>query len=345
MAGAGETLGSLALAAAGSEAELFYAVGTDGGYRFELQHLSPGGAAVGASVQVAVTRAAFSTPLVSVASDGSSVICCWEDYGPPAFTGSPSCVSGQATSSLIRCTSVPVGGSSVDSLADGGFTDCGLHPVVVIGGGVPEVVYLVPAMDEIGLARPFTIGWPWAIYAGFAANAVAAVSIDAGFELLLNDTLGIGYMYVYSCDFDGLCSDYIRQGVSDSDAGSFAAAASDSILGLAIERTDVTASVTDTDAGTTTDAVTLNATGEQPTGPVGAATCASGFGYAYAIDGGAVMFLETGFDGTLFDGGGSTAVANLATNARALALIASDGGLLLATGTPSQIDVSFVTCH
>jgi hypothetical protein len=345
MAGSGETLGSLALAAAGSEAELFYAVATDGGYRFELQHLSPGGAAVGAPVQVAVTAAALSAPpLVSVASDGSSVACCWEDYGLPAQSTSPACVLALKGGGLVRCTSVAVGGATVDALVDGGYTDCGKGPVVAFSGSAAVLAYQVPAANQIALARPYSLDWPFGIYTGFSSTAYAELQVDGGVELLPMDPSGIADSYVYPCNLTGLCSDYALQDIAGtSDAGSFAVASSDSLLGLVIERSDVTALVTDTDAGTAIDAVTVSAAGEQPIGPVGAATCVSGFGYAYAINGGAVMFLETGFDGTPFDGG-STAVATLAANAQSLALVATDGGLLLATGTPSEISVSFVTC-
>jgi hypothetical protein len=55
------------------------------------------------------------------------------------------------------------------------------------------------------------------------------------------------------------------------------------------------------------------------------------------------MVRAPGPGGVLLDGG-AMPVGNLGANATSIALATSDGGLLLAVGTTSQIGVYFVPC-
>jgi hypothetical protein len=345
-AAAGETLGIPAIASAGGEAELFYGVSSDAGTRYELQHLSARGAAHGATVHVEATAALLATPpLVSVASNGMTIDCCWEDQGPPALPDSPSCPPEVEVSRLVRCASLAVDGKAVDMHVDGGYTDCGDQPLVTFGGGGGAVVvYHAPFTDEIAMARLYQADWPWAIFGG-SGDVLAVASVQGQLDLFLPSDGGIGYFTMSSCGQDGLCSDYLVHDLPEcSDPGSFAVAVNGTVLGIAIQRADgVTTLTVDTDAGVMTPAASLSTADEQPIGPVAASTCGTGFGYAYAIDGGDVRFRATAFDGTPSDGG-SALVANLGDNAQSIALAPTDGGLLAAIGTPGTIGVYFVGC-
>jgi hypothetical protein len=77
-AGSLGAFGPIALAAAAGEGELFFSQANDAGSSYLLQHLSPAGAAVGTSFEIA-TGTPVGQPNVAVSSDGKEIACCWED--------------------------------------------------------------------------------------------------------------------------------------------------------------------------------------------------------------------------------------------------------------------------
>jgi hypothetical protein len=132
--------------------------------------------------------------------------------------------------------------------------------------------------------------------------------------------------------------------VPDSGSGSFAVTSGPTAIGLVFENGAVAASVLDLDPGSSSTVAILTAPGDKPLPELAAATCGGGsFGFAYALPGGNVMFREVGLDGTP-KMSASALVASLGSNPTQLALMAGDGGLLLAVATPGLIEVFGVAC-
>ncbi len=93
----GWTLGGIAAASAGDEGAIAYAesdAGDDDGVRkslLKLQRLDAAGAPRGAAIELATVSSSY-RPTVSLATDGSRYLACWQ------------------TQSQIACVTVPVGG-------------------------------------------------------------------------------------------------------------------------------------------------------------------------------------------------------------------------------------------
>ncbi len=334
----GQTFASMALAAAGGEAELFYAesAGT-GGYVYDLRHLSLSGASMGSAVEVA-TGTPQTPPATAVSSDGTEVACCWEDYAPDpraAMYGTT------PTINVVLCNSVPIEGDATDLAMDGGFIDMGGKPQLATSSGATIVIY---RGDRLGLTEE-RLFEPWGYGNGFGdlfvVTTSAVVAGTDGFEVFAGDG---GQLTSTSVTLDLSTGPTEPVSVPNSGSGALATAESGASIGLLFQNGAVEAAVLNLDAGTNTMVATLSAAGDKPLPVLAASTCASGsFGFAYALPGGDVMFREVSVDGTPTTAA-STVVANLGGSATGLALAPGDGGLLLAVGTPGRIAVYGVAC-
>jgi hypothetical protein len=159
-------------------------------------------------------------------------------------------------------------------------------------------------------------------------------------EILINDGMQVAFF-----GFQDSTETVFPRGALSGSASvvGMAAASYGAVLGIVLQQgAELTTHSVNTNDGSELGAA-QSFTGEQPLGPVAAANCGTGFGYAYAVDGGNVLFREMGLDGTPL--GTSSLIANLGGNARSIGLAATDAGLVLAVGTPDQIAVYSLACH
>ena len=341
---AGETFSSLSLASADYEAELFFAESIDGGYAFELQHLSLDGVSAGSLVLVA-TGEVQAPPWTSVASDGHEIACCWESYGTDPDPYGNLCA---LTSPIVTCNSVSVGGTSPDDAMDGGFVGCGTRPSVAVSEGYTSLTYLQEGgiqLEQLYLPWGNGLGGPGPYF--YPSDVM--VPVNDGFKVVLSDGGVFGYWNVTApIQIDGPRDDAgyptLNPVATVTNSDSFGVTSNGQLLAFSIELNSVAmVLVMDADGGSASALVAISSTSESALASVAAAPCTSGFGFSYAVDGGNVMFRQTGLDGTPM-GTASTLIANLGTNAQQIALTATDGGLLLAVQTPGQIGVYFVAC-
>jgi hypothetical protein len=362
-AGAGQSFAGIAIAVAGDEGELFYALAADGGsYGFLLQHLGSGGGAQGRVVAVASGTPA-APPAVAVSSDGVEIATCWEDFGtdPNQFHG----CSLAGVFPVVKCNSAPVAGTATDHAMDGGYVNCGSRPSLEQGssassGDLPATIlsYLQPpSAGELQI--PYCNWQDVMAFQNLTQPIATAVVAEAyGYSIFLggDDSFGFaefsllnppcsGYNWVYT-DAGGIFNPLLsydggqafavtgRADDAGSQIGIVVSAVSTGVIGFVLD---------DPSTGVTTAPVALNAADEAPLGLVAAAGCGAQFWYAYAVDGGDVMAGAFGTDGAFVDGGASL-VGNLGANATNLSMATSDGGLLLAVGTPAEIGVFFVPC-
>lgn len=334
-AGASHTFTSISLAASGGEAELLLAQTEPIGYQVLLQHLSPSGAGVGSLVLVAMTDP-NSPPHVAVDSNGPEVACCWEDFGL-----NPNTFSLETRGALVLCNSVPLGGTMPDDAMDGGFIDLGYLPAVANNGqgtivaysqvgnrGVLQEILYEPWGTGVEYPAPFLVlDWQVALAAG-------------GFQVVMYD----GESLSFGHEALNLRSDGGLQSVPSSatSSGTFALAPSPPLTAVLLHQGS---SVGATVIGGSSSALTgISAPSEQPLDPLAAATCdPNTFGFAYALDGGDVMFRAMTTAGAAV-GGSSTLVANLGPDVIGLGMAAVDGGVLIAAGTPTAISVYSVPC-
>jgi hypothetical protein len=330
-AGANDGFGSLALAASADEAELFFAQAqVGGGYQFLLQHLTPGGAAVGPLVKVA-TGLPHDSPSVAVDCLGSETACCWDDFGLNPNAILPS------RGMLIQCNSIHAGGTATDGAMDGGFVDFGYLPSIAHSGLTTIAVYSQDG--NRGVSQEF-LYQPWGYEYDYPAPYLALgwqiVAGGGGFQVILSD----GGALAYGTETANLRSDGGLQAVPNgAAAGSFAAASIPPVTAIALHQGST---VGVTMIGASAPAlIAISSSGEQPLDPLAAAACnSSSFAFAYADDGGDLMFREVSGGAAA----GSTTIANLGTNVQTIGMTAVDGGVLVAAGTPTAISVYAVPC-
>jgi hypothetical protein len=339
IAGAGQSFGALSMAGDSSEQmELMYAVAVDGGYLFNLQHLSQLGAPSGDVVQVAVGDPQL-PPIVSVATDGVEVTCCWDDYGFTTMVFGNYCDLSQQNP-LVKCNSVGASGTAPDGALGGGFTACGHEPRVAASSGDTLLAYLQGGVEEY---QPLFKDLGAGVEGDRAAVALGLAAVPGGFEILRNNGQQFAYL------FEGrplFTSPYVYNPIPGiTDPGSFAAAsASGLVLGIVVQQGPAVSALTvGLPPGTIHGPVTISSAGEEALGPVAAVDCGLAVGLAYAVDGGNVMFREISLAGTPVDTH-STLIANLGMNAQSIGFAALDGGLYLGVGTPTQIGVYSVAC-
>jgi hypothetical protein len=362
-AGAGQSFAGLAVAVAGNEGELFYAQTADGGTcGFLLQHLASGGSAHGPAVVVATGMPA-APPAVAVSSDGVEISACWEDFGTDPNPHHGCSLAGVFP--VVKCNSVPVAGTATDHAMDGGYVNCGSRPSLEQGssassGDLPATILSYLQAPSAGELQILYCNWGdvMAFQTLTPPIATAVVAEANGYSIFLggDDSFGFaefslstppcsGYTWVYTdagtifnplLGFDGGQA-FSASGRADdggSQIGIVVSAASTGVMAFVLE---------DPATGVMTTPVALNAADEAPLGLVAATGCGAQFWYAYAVDGGDVMAGAFDSDGALVDGGASL-VGNLGANATNLSMATSDGGLLLAVGTPAEIGVFFVPC-
>ncbi len=174
--------------------------------------------------------------------------------------------------------------------------------------------------------------------------ALALTSIDAGCAVLYGDGINLSYLELPNPYFSNEPSSLTHYSLSVG-GEVFAATSQSESLGVLIWQGAAVASlISDLNDGTVSSPATLSAADELLLPFVAAATCTSGFGYAYAVDGGNVMFRETDFNGVPLTTA-STLVGNLGVNAQTLAKAAStEGNVLVAVGTPAEIGIYLVPC-
>jgi hypothetical protein len=357
-AGADQTFAGVAVAFAGNEGELFFTETADGGYVYLLQHLSAAGAAVDSPVIVAF-GVPMSPPAVAVSSDGTEIAACWEDFGlnPNHYGGA--CFADGESGAIVRCNSIPLAGTATDLALDGGYVGCGVRPFLEQGTSgfydytdLTFLTYSRPGSDTqldslyCGWGNSISAQTPPSIGAEVVAEAAGYwIFLGAPDELVYNAlnlgsgpcsgiTYGPPYNSVLKYDGGQAFSVTGRADDGGSQIGIVISAASTGVVGLVYDDPTVRVAIPPS---------TLNAADESPLGLIALAGCGAQFWYAYAVDGGTVMAGAMNVDGGLVDGGASR-VGNLGTNATSLSMATSDGGLLLAVGTPGQIAVFFIPC-
>jgi hypothetical protein len=317
-------------------------------------------------VVTVATGTPSSPPAVAVSSDGVEVAACWDDFGsdPNPFQG---CSLAGGLLPIVKCNSVSVAGTATDLAMDGGYVNCGSRPSLEQGSSVASgylsttiLSYLQP--ESWGELQILYCDWGDAIAFETSTQPIAnsVIAEASGYLLFMgsDDSLGFeqffltnrtcpGYSWVQTdagyvilnpiLSYDGGQAFSVTGRADDggSQIGIVVSAASTGVVGLVLD---------DPATGVTTSPIALNAADETPLGPVAAAGCGSQFWYAYAVDGGDVMAGAFGADGGLLVDGGSWFVGNLGANATNVSLATSDGGLLLAVGTPAEIAVYFVPC-
>jgi len=334
-AGASHVFAGIALAASQGEGELLFAQTAAVGYQVLLQHLSPSGGSVGPMVPVAMTDP-NSPAHVAVDSNGSEVACCWEDFGL-----NPNTIGLEDRGQLVLCNSVHLGGMLPDDAMDGGFIDLGYQPSLTHNGETTLVGYSqfgsYGVLEEI-LYQPWGSGLEYPAPYLVLGSQVAAIA--GGFQVVMYD----GGSLAFGLETMNLHNDGGLWGVPNggSSSGTFALASSSPVTAVLLHQgSSVGATMI---GGSSAALISLSAPGDEPLDPLAAATCApSTFGFAYALDGGDVMFREATAAGGAV-GSSSTLVANLGGNVTALGMAAVDGGVLIAAGTPTAIALYSVAC-
>jgi hypothetical protein len=335
----------MSLAAAGGEAELFYAESrSGGGYAFQLQHLSAAGSAMGNPIALA-TGMPQNAPATSVASDGKEITCCWEDFGiDPDPYGTPYIMGiTPFPVELVQCNSVPVGGAATDLEMDGGFADQGTDPLVATNAGSTVLVFQqdLYGFNDEQLYRPYGYG------AGFGplyrVTQESIIPAQGEFAVLTSDGGQVDVLLA-SADFTAV-TEPLPLPIAGAGAGLFAAAVSGEFVGFALHVSQgLGTAVFNLDAGTATGTQMLSAATETPLAAVAAGICPDGsLGVAYAATGGTVMFRSVGLNG-IPRGTASTLIGNLDPNPTGLALAPSGDGLLLAVGAAGTIGVYSLAC-
>ncbi len=336
-AGAGGGFGPIALTAAAGEGELFFSQEYTSGFNYLLQHLSPSGSAVGVTVQVA-TGTPTAPPVVAVASTGTEISCCWEDWGrldPLSPT------AGEVT----RCNSVPLRGVATDGAMDGGFSDLGSKPSLAQGTQTTALAYA--QADDAWVSETILY------YGSRIRPTLIAPYVVTGFQMA---PLGDGYALVIS---DGGALDLSIQAYrlandgglapvpGGGSTGSFAVAtnaipALPAVTAVLVHQgSNVVANLL---GAAPTSPIDINSAGEQPLDPLAAVGCnASTFGLAYALDGGDLAVREMSIEGAIT--GSGTIAAALGGNITSVALAAVDGGMLIAAGTATDIAVYSAPCQ
>ncbi len=332
-AGLSHPFAGIALAVSRGEGELLFTQTEAVGYQVLLQHLSQSGAAVGAMVPIAMTDP-NTPPHVAVDSRGSEVACCWEDFGV-----NPNTVGLEDRGALVLCNSVPIGGTAPDDAMDGGFIDIGYQPSLASNGAITIVGYAQigshGVLEEI-LYQPWGTGLEYP--APYLVLGWQVAPDPGGFQVVMYDggSLGLGLEAVNLRNDGGFQA--VPNGASSSQT--FALAGSPPVTAVLLHQGS---SVGATVIGSSSALIGISAPGEQPLDPLAAATCAANtFGFAYALDGGDLMFREATLGGAV--GGSSTLVANVGGNVTGLGMAAVDGGVLIAAGTPTAISVYSVPC-